>query len=69
MKAPKCKLVADAARYRTKAVRSIRYDGEERTIDIQGEGFAFARVVFRQPAGFDGANWEVAAKAYNDCRK
>ncbi len=33
-------------------MRSLRYDGETLSVEIQGEGFAFARVVFHQPAGF-----------------
>jgi hypothetical protein len=52
MKVPKCKPYPPAARYRRKAVRSLSYDGETLAIEIQGEGFAFARVMFRRPAGF-----------------
>ncbi len=52
MNPPKCKPYPPASRYRTKAVRSLDYDGETLTVEIQGEGFAYARVVFRQPAGF-----------------
>jgi hypothetical protein len=33
-------------------VRSLWYDGETLTVEIQGEGFAFARLVFHRPAGF-----------------
>jgi len=52
MRPPKCTLFAPAARYRRKVVRSIRFDGIDLYIEIQGEGFAFARVIFRRPAGF-----------------
>jgi hypothetical protein len=52
MKSPKCKPFAPASRYRKKVVRSLSYDGETLTIDVQGEGFAFARIVFFGPAGF-----------------
>jgi hypothetical protein len=52
MNPPKCKPHPPAARYRRKVVRSLRYDRETLAIEIQGEGFAFARVEFRRPAGF-----------------
>jgi hypothetical protein len=52
MKPPRCNLYPPSARYRRKVVRSLRYDGETLEVDIQGEGFAFARVVFRHPVGF-----------------
>ena len=52
MKPPKCKLFTPAARYRRKVVRSLSYDGEVLTIEIQAEGSSFARVVFHRPAGF-----------------
>jgi hypothetical protein len=52
MKTPKCKPLLAAARYKRKAVRSLRYDGEALIVEIQGDGFAFARVVFERPAGF-----------------
>jgi hypothetical protein len=52
MKPPKCKPFLPAARYREKVVRSLRYDGDTLSIEIQAEGFAFARVLFRRPAGF-----------------
>ena len=52
MKLPKCAPVPAAARYRRKAVRSLRYDGKDLSSEIQGEGFAFACVVFRDPLGF-----------------
>ena len=52
MKPPRCVPYPPAARYRQKAVRSLRYDGASLEVEIQGQGFAFARVVFRQPVGF-----------------
>src|SRR4051812_11056363 len=52
MRPPRCKPYPLAARYRRKAVRSLRYDGESLEVKVQGEEFAFARVLFRQPAGF-----------------
>jgi hypothetical protein len=33
-------------------VRSVRYDGESLVVEVQGEGFAFARLVFQNPRGF-----------------
>jgi hypothetical protein len=52
LNAPICKLYEPAARYRRKALRSLHYDCERLTLEVQGEGFAFARVVFRNPIGF-----------------
>src|SRR5690606_6455845 len=49
--APDCRLVADSARYSRKVVRDLRFDGDL-TIAIQGTGFSYAHVVFRQPVGF-----------------
>ncbi len=52
MRAPKCKLCEPAARYPRKVVRSLHFDGSTLAIDIQGEGFAFARLVFGSPVWF-----------------
>src|SRR4051794_28410456 len=52
MRPPKCRPVPEAARYQRKTARSLRYDGNALVVDIQGEGFAFARVVFEDPVGF-----------------
>ena len=52
MRAPKCILYEPASRYRRKVVRSIHFDGGTLTIDIQNEGFGFARLVFGLPAWF-----------------
>lgn len=52
MRPPKLTPYPPALRYKSIVVRSIRYDMEELVIDVQGRGFAFARVVFRDPVGF-----------------
>ena len=52
MRSPKCKIFPPSARYAKKVVRSLRYDGETLVIDIQGEGFSFARVTFQHVIGF-----------------
>jgi hypothetical protein len=52
MKPPVCRLLAESKRYLIKSVRSIRYDFESLTIDIQGEGVLFGHVVFDEPLGF-----------------
>ena len=52
MKPPKCKPLQFGTRYSNKAVRSVHYDGKILSVEIQGEGFAYARVVFKQPVGF-----------------
>jgi hypothetical protein len=52
MKPPKCKPFPPASRYKRKVIRSLRYDGETLVVEIQGEAFAFARVLFQGIAGF-----------------
>jgi hypothetical protein len=52
MTPPKCKLYLPATRYKHIEMRSLRYDSEALAIEIQSEGFAFARVVFQHPIGF-----------------
>jgi hypothetical protein len=52
MREPKCTPYPPATRYRRKAVRALRFDGDTLTIEIQGEAFAFAHVVFRSPTAF-----------------
>jgi hypothetical protein len=49
---PKCKPMPTPNHYRKKAIRSIKHDGDSLRIDIQGEDFSFATLVFRRPAGF-----------------
>jgi len=49
---PHCVPLPAAARYRQKAVRALSFDGSTLTLDVQGEGFSFARVVFRNVFGF-----------------
>ena len=39
-------------RYKRKAVRSVHFDGRTLVIDIQGDGFAYGRVVFESPVWF-----------------
>lgn len=51
-KTPKCKPFPPASRYKRKAIRSLRYDGETLAIEIEGEGLAFARVLFQRVGGF-----------------
>ena len=48
---PECVPVPDAARYPQKAVRAVRLDGRTLLIDIQGEGFSYARLVFSNVYG------------------
>lgn len=52
MKPPKCTLYLPSARYKRVVVRSLWYDNDGLTIEVQGSGFVFARVVFKRPAGF-----------------
>jgi len=52
MNPPKCKPFPPSARYKRVVVRSLWYDGDTLAIEVQGQGFAFARVVFSRPAGF-----------------
>ena len=52
MQPPKCRPFPAAAKYKRKVMRSLRYDGEALVVEIQGDGFAFARIIFRQPVGF-----------------
>lgn len=49
---PECRLVPESQRYRRKAVRDLRYDGDTLTVAIQGPGFSYAHVVFRDLTGF-----------------
>ena len=49
---PQCTVVPDSQRYSTIALRSLRFDETDLTVEVQGSGFAFARVIFRDPAGF-----------------
>ena len=49
---PKCVLIPEATRYRKKAVRIIRFDEPDLIIEVQGEGFSYARIVFRDVIGF-----------------
>jgi len=50
--APRCTLVAESQRYAQKVVRSVRFDGRDLVVEIQGPGWSFAQVVFREVQGF-----------------
>ncbi|MGV0102199.1 hypothetical protein NSTCB13_00713 [Nostoc sp. DSM 114160] len=52
MKPPRCTPYPPAARYKRVVVRSLWYDADGLTVEVQGPGFVFARVVFRRPVGF-----------------
>src|SRR5262249_27626318 len=52
MKPPRCSVFPPSTRYPHKVVRALHYDGEALVLDIQGEAFSFARVIFRDPVGF-----------------
>ncbi len=52
MNSPKCRVFKPSTRYSKKVVRAVHFDGISLVIDIQGEGFTFARVVFHNPIGF-----------------
>lgn len=52
MRSPKCKLFAPAMRYKRKVVRSLHFDGSKLVINIQGEGFAYGRLIFQSPVWF-----------------
>lgn len=49
---PRCTLVPESTRYPSKVVRGLRFDSDGLTIDIQGDGFRYARVRFAAPLGF-----------------
>ncbi|WP_416566146.1 hypothetical protein [Nocardia testacea] len=49
---PECRLVPESSRYARKVVRDLRYNNSDLTIAIQGPGFSFAHVVFREVMGF-----------------
>lgn len=66
MRPPKCTPYPPAMRYKSVVVRSLRYDMEELVIDVQGRGFTFARVVFRDPAGFRVLDERDLLEFWND---
>lgn len=49
---PVCIPVPEAKRYARKAVRGMTFDGSTLTLNIQGEGFSYARLVFQNVFGF-----------------
>ena len=52
MNPPKCTAYPPSTRYKEIVIRSLRHDDDGLTIEVQGPGFVFARVVFHHPAGF-----------------
>ena len=52
MNIPQCILIPGAERYRRKAMRGITFDMDRLVVEIQGEGFSYARVIFRDVVGF-----------------
>jgi hypothetical protein len=49
-------------------VRSLRYDNDGLlTIEVQGPGFTFASVVFRQPVGFRMLDERDLCEFWKDC--
>ncbi len=54
MRPPKCEIVTGSAEFQNiyLVTRSIRYDGENLIVDIQGESLIWIRVTFRDPIGF-----------------
>ena len=49
---PECRLVPESSRYARKVVRDLTYRNGDLTIAVQGPGFSFAHVVFRDVMGF-----------------
>lgn len=47
-----CVVVPEAKRYARKVLRGLSFDGGTLTLNIQGEGFSFARLIFRDVLGF-----------------
>lgn len=66
MHRPKCRQYLPSTRYKQIVIRSLRYDGENLDIDVQGEGFAFARVQFQRPMGFRVLDERDLCEFWND---
>lgn len=66
MSPPKCRPYPPSTRYKEVVVRSLWYDGETLAIEVQGEGFVFARVIFRHPAGFRMLDESDLCEFWND---
>src|SRR5687768_14309645 len=49
---PRCVPIAEARRFPRVALRSLRFDGVDLVVELQGTGFLFVRVVFRAVIGF-----------------
>lgn len=52
MKRPKCIVYEPSKRYARKVVRDLRFDGSDLVLQIQGDGFSFATVTFKNVIGF-----------------
>ncbi len=52
MEAPNCRPFLPSCRYKRVELRSLGYDGQALTLDLQGVGFEFVRVRFVDPVGF-----------------
>ena len=66
MNAPKCQPYPPSQRYDRVVIRSLRFDCQNLEIDVQGEGFLFARIVFRRPAGFRVLDERDLCEFWND---
>lgn len=62
---PTCVPLVAASRYRRKVVRGIAFDGQTLTLDVQGEGFSYARVIFRDVFGFRVLNERDLTEYWN----
>ena len=52
MNTPNCIVLPECLPFKRVETRSIRYDGELLTVELQGEGFVWLRIVFRDSLGF-----------------
>ena len=54
MRLPKCEVVTGSEEFKNifLVTRSIRYDGQDLMVDIQGESLIWIRITFRDPIGF-----------------
>lgn len=52
MNAPRCTPFQPAQRYTWTKLRSLRFDGEELVVEVQGREFEFARITFNDIVGF-----------------
>lgn len=52
MNTPKCTPLLAAGRYPQKKLRSLRFDGDELIVEMQGHNFEYARLTFSDVIGF-----------------